>query len=137
MFAPNWLEHSPEKKARRITIILISIFILVIASIVGVLIFLAQKGRFAIDPQQITESFNSSTLRSIVFFVEKYLKYNLSKNQTFHRLFVFKGLSKESRLFVDAGEEFSDEIVLKLKAGVYRAMMNHQKVQLPKHYGLP
>ena len=32
--------------------------------------------RFAIDPQQITESFNSSTLRSIVFFVEKYLKYN-------------------------------------------------------------
>lgn len=44
-------------------------------------------------------------------------------NQTFHRLFVFKGLSKESRLFVDAGEEFSDEIVLKLKDGVYRAMM--------------
>lgn len=51
-------------------------------------------------------------------------RYNQQvSKQTFHRLFVFKGLSKESRLFVDAGEEFSDEIVLKLKDGVYRAMM--------------
>lgn len=52
-------------------------------------------------------------------------RYNdqVLNNQTYHRIFVFKGLSKESRLFVDAGEEFSDEIVLNLEKGIYRAVM--------------
>ncbi len=231
----------PEKKARRITIILISIFILVIASIVGVLIFLAQKGKIEVKLEIIISIISIViSLSTILFtFLDRlYFKYFSTKktidlnvellndsvicwgsianlghkrilnknvylivskgvlenglynfglpleheddngkishkedfciyakimhlcnidqccsckndldlltpqdnfsertkkiidrynkqvsNQTFHRLFVFKGLSKESRLFVDAGEEFSDEIVLKLKAGVYRAMM--------------
>ena len=41
----------------------------------------------------------------------------------YHRMFVFEGLSKASRLFVDAGEEFSDEIVLNLEVGTYRSLM--------------
>ncbi len=47
----------------------------------------------------------------------------ITESQTYHRIFVFKGLSKESRLFVDAGEEFSDELVIELSHGMYRAVM--------------
>lgn len=48
---------------------------------------------------------------------------NLMKNEAFHRVLVFRGLSKASRLFVDPGEEFNDELVLELESGVYRALM--------------
>lgn len=51
-------------------------------------------------------------------------RFNRQVNQIeYHRIFVFKGLSKASRLFVDSGEDFSDEIVLNLDPGVYRALM--------------
>ena len=45
------------------------------------------------------------------------------KDYDYHRIFVFEGLSKASRLFVDSGEEFCDEIVLRLEVGTYRALM--------------
>ena len=43
--------------------------------------------------------------------------------EEYHRTFVFDGLSKASRLFVDSGEEFCDEIVLNLEKGTYRALI--------------
>ncbi len=59
----------PEKKARRITIILISIFILVIASIVGVLIFLAQKGKIEVKLEIIISII--SIVISLTYYLEK------------------------------------------------------------------
>lgn len=51
-------------------------------------------------------------------------RFNCKVNRLdYHRTFVFEGLSKASRLFVDSGEEFCDEIVLALDKGTYRALM--------------
>lgn len=51
-------------------------------------------------------------------------RYNLRVGkEEYHRIFVYRGLSKQSRLFVDPGEEFTDEIVLDLMKGVYRALI--------------
>jgi len=51
-------------------------------------------------------------------------RYNRKINtEEYHKIFVFDGLSKEARLYVDPGEQFSDELVVKLKPGIYRAMI--------------
>ena len=70
-----------------------------------------------LDLLKTDDSFSERTNKLILRYNERVSELN------YHRLFVFKGLSKESRLFVDAGEEFSDELVLKLNKGIYRAMM--------------
>ena len=50
-------------------------------------------------------------------------RYNEAiEKEIYHRTFIYSGLARASRVFLDPGEEFSDEIVLTLPHGIYRAV---------------
>ena len=59
----------------------------------------------------------TSLAEKVALFEEQF------SNEEYHRIFSLDFLTKKSKLFIDPGESFFDEVVLHLEPGVYRAIM--------------